>query len=224
MMHRKELLATGHYYHVFNKSIADFRIFNTHYNSERFLHTLRYYQLHESSMKLSQFLRLQEIQDDGFEKHFIPAQRPEEKLVEILAYCLMPTHVHLILKQLRDDGISQFMQNIQNSYTRFFNEKHRRKGPLWVGRFKSVLVDSDEYLLHLTRYIHLNPVSAGLAGTPKKWPYSSYHEYSGNVGADRRICRFDDVIAINAGEYENFVNDRISHQKELAAIKSLILE
>ena len=69
------------------------------------------------------------------------------------------------------------MRRLLNSYTRYFNEKIKRKGPLWEGRFKKVLVNSDEQLLHLTRYVHLNPVSAGIVEKPEDWPCSSYREY-----------------------------------------------
>jgi putative transposase len=79
----------------------------------------------------------------------------------------MPTHIHLVLRQLKDGGISKFMSNILNSYSRYFNIKHNRKGPLWEGRFRKVLVGSDEQLLHLTRYVHLNPVTACLVDKPK---------------------------------------------------------
>ncbi len=78
----------------------------------------------------------------------------------------MPTHIHLILKQLKEDGISAYMSKILNSYTCYFNRRTKRKGPLWESRFKRVEVTSDEQLLHLTRYIHLNPVTAHIVEEP----------------------------------------------------------
>jgi putative transposase len=101
-------------------------------------------------------------------------QSENEQLVEVVAYCIMQTHFHLILKQVTEDGIAKFMGRILNGYSRYFNSLHSRVGPLWTGRFKNVLIRNDEHLLHLTRYIHLNPVSAGLVTKPEDWDYSSY--------------------------------------------------
>ncbi|MCM8795996.1 MAG: transposase [Candidatus Omnitrophica bacterium] len=147
-----------------------------------------------------------------------------DKRVEIIAYCIMPTHLHLILKQLKNNGISVFMGNILNSYSRYFNLKHKRKGPLWEGRFKNILVKNDEQLLHLTRYIHLNPVTASLVSNPEDWNASSYREYLQQVQAVEKICKYDDILEIDPVSYKKFVEDRISYQRDLAKIKNLIFE
>jgi len=136
----------------------------------------------------------------------------------------MPTHFHLILKQLKKGGISTFIGNVLNSYSRYFNTKHKRGGPLWEGKFKNVSVETDEQLLHLTRYIHLNPTSAGLVKKPEEWPYSSYLEYLGKIKKINRICSYEDLIDISPLSYKNFVESRILYQRELAKIKHLILE
>ena len=146
----------------------------------------------------------------------------KRKLIEIIAYCIMPTHIHLILKQSKKYGISKFMNNILDSYTRYFNTKHKRKGPLWETRFKNILVETDEYLLHLTRYIHLNPVTANLVDKPEDWLVSSYNEYLLRVG--NKVCEYNDVLNINPVSYKKFVDDRISYQKELAKIKHLLFD
>lgn len=86
----------------------------------------------------------------------------KDHLVDVIAYCIMPTHLHFVLCQLKDNGISIYMKNLLDSYTRYFNTRYKRKGPLWEGRFKSILVQTEEQLLHLTRYIHLNPISGAL--------------------------------------------------------------
>jgi len=107
----------------------------------------------------------------------IPMPIEKEKVIHIIAYCLMPTHIHMLLEEVKEDGISIFTNNVLNSYTRYFNTKHKRKGPLWEGPSKKVTIKSDDQLLHLTRYIHLNPVTAYLCNKPEEWPYSSYNEY-----------------------------------------------
>ena len=157
-----------------------------------------------------------------FEKLLQDAQEITD--MRIFAYCIMPTHIHIVLRQEQDNGISSFMSNILNSYTRYFNIKHNRKGPLWEGRFKSVLIENDEYLLHLTRYIHLNPSTSNIVKDPTEWNHSSYHEYLKDTSIQNPMCSFGDYIDIKPNEYKNFVEDRIAYQKELKLIKSLLLD
>ncbi len=224
-MRRKEELATGEVYHVFNKSIADFKIFNNDNEFSRIINTIRYYQIKGNLVKFSRFIESTEVKQSGFSEYFISVAQEKEKIVQIIAYCIMPTHLHLILKQLKKNGISIFMGNVLNSYSRYFNTKYKRKGPLWQGKFQNVLVDRDEYLLHLTRYIHLNPVTAYLVDAPEKWSASSYGEYiSQDTHSNNRICEYADILDIKASSYKEFVEDRISYQRELANIKGLILE
>ena len=89
----------------------------------------------------------------------------------------MPTHFHLILRQNIDNGIFNFIGNLTSSYTRYFNLKHKRKGPLWESKFNNIKIENDEQLLHLTRYIHMNPTSAGIVNNQKESKWSSYNEY-----------------------------------------------
>lgn len=78
--------------------------------------------------------------------------------LNVLAYCLMPNHFHFLLQQLATDSISRFISDLCNSHSRYFNVKYESVGSLFQGRFKAKRVDKDEYLVHLSRYIHLNPV------------------------------------------------------------------
>ena len=220
---RKDALVVGEIYHIFNKSIAEFNIFNNTSEFLRMLNVIRYYQMEKPLIKFSELLRSLKIQLSDVNISF-PERPDKEKLVEIITYCLMPTHIHLILKQLKEDGISIFMNRILNSYTRYFNIKHKRKGPLWESRFRNVLVDSDEQLLHLTRYIHLNPVTASLVDKPEKWLASSYREYLLKVNEMDKICKYDGILNIDQISYKDFVEDRISYQRELAKIKNLLIE
>lgn len=217
---RKYELVVGQVYHVFTKSIAEFKIFNNKSSYRRMIEVMRYYQK-KPLIKFSRFIKSQKIIQKNFKKSPF---NDKEKLVEIIAYCLMPTHLHLILKQLKENSISIFMSNILNSYTRYFNTKHKRKGPLWEGRFKNVLIENDEQLLHLTRYIHLNPITAYLVGKPEDWFASSYKEYLLEVENEDRLCNYNEILEINPKLYKEFVEDRVSYQRELARTKSLILE
>ncbi len=222
-MRRKELLVTGQVYHVFNRSIADFRIFNGDSEFLRMIQLLRYYQI-ENELKFSNFIELEKVQVKGFNSFFDIISKDRQQLVQIISYCLMPTHFHLILKQLLDNGISLYLRNIQNSYSHYFNIQHKRKGPLCEGKYKNVLVKGDEQLLHLTRYVHLNPVTAFLVKKPEDWGWSSYNEYvSGNIKTGG-VCKFDDILDIRQAQYRKFVNNQISYQQELARIKKLLFD
>jgi len=218
---RKNKLVNGEVYHIINKSIAGFRIFNNDSEYSRIIDVIRYYQRKKPPIKFSRYMktRIEQVHDSDN-----APLTDKEKLVEIVAYCIMPTHFHLVLKQLTKEGISTFMNTVLNSYTRYFNTKHKRKGPLWEGRFKSVLVNSDEQLLHLTRYIHLNPVTAYLVDKPEEWSYSSYNEYLLKANDKDRICKYDKILNIEPVSYRGFVVDRASYQRELAKIKGLLID
>jgi putative transposase len=101
-----------------------------------------------------------------------------EQTLDVLAYCLMPNHYHLLV-QCKAHGVSRAMMRLSVAYTKAMNRRYNRVGALFQGQFQAIAVDSDEYLYHLTRYIHLNPVKAGLVAHPKEWAFSSYREYAG---------------------------------------------
>ncbi len=222
-MRRKYPLETGNIYHVLNKSIAGFKIFLVEKDFSRMLSAVKYYQLKNAPFSFSRLARAKKNPKDlANEKINKFLNNNTDKLVEIIAYCLMPTHIHLILRQVKDEGISIFMNRILGSYTRYFNLFYKRKGPLWEGRFKNVLVESQEQLYHLTRYIHLNPVTAYLADSPKDWPFSSYREYL--KSSQDSICKYDNIFEINPSSYKEFVENRASDQRKLAKLKKLTLD
>lgn len=219
---RKDRLVIGETYHIYNKSIAGYTIYNNEEEFLRMLSAIRYYHREKPEISFSRFLRDNDTEKEYSGNYYISQNK--RNLVEIISYCLMQTHFHLILKQLTDDGISIFMSNVENSYARYFNLKHKRKGPLWEGRFKSVLIKTDEQLLHLTRYIHLNPVTAQLVNEPEKWSMSSYNEYLSRTDENNRICNYNNILHTEPTTYRRFVEDRISYQRELAKIKELLLD
>ena len=99
-----------------------------------------------------------------------------DEVCDIIAYCLMPNHYHLLVR-LNSDDLSQALKTFGISYTKAINKRCGRVGPLYQGPFRAVHVDREDYLLHLSRYIHLNPVSARLVGLAEDWEFSSYPEY-----------------------------------------------
>jgi putative transposase len=202
-------------YHVFTKSIAKFIIFLDHKDYARMIELLKYYK-NKPILKFSDYKKLKET------KVYYDPGKSETPFVEIIAYCLMPTHIHLVLQEISPSGISEYMRIVLDSYTRYFNKRIGRKGPLWEGRVKRVLVESDEQLLHLTRYVHLNPVSAGIVEKPEDWVYSSYREY---IGMEKeKVCNKEKFFDFSKKEYKKFVEDRIDYQRNLEIIKHIILE
>ncbi|PIS46966.1 MAG: hypothetical protein COT17_05820 [Elusimicrobia bacterium CG08_land_8_20_14_0_20_51_18] len=212
MPNRKVNFYENNVYHVFAKSIAGYKIFDQKNDARRFLNTVLFYNAEKPESKFS--LRGERKDDKINPGH-------SGKILKIIAYCVMPTHFHLIIEPIKPENISHYMNVVLKSYSRYFNVKHNRKGPLWESRFKSVLVETDEQLLHLTRYTHLNPVTAYLVNKPEDWNFSSYKEY---LGLTEKICEFEDRLKIQPEQYAKFVNERISYQRELAKIKDLILE
>ncbi len=212
---RKNPLYTDGVYHVFNRSIAGYIIFNNAVEFERMRSLLNFCRLRKTGCSFSHYLKSAVSFSDIYS---------EDKHIKIIAYCLMPTHFHLILQQLRDGGISDFMMKVQDSYSLYFNKRHKRKGPLWEAPFKNVPVATDEQLLHLTRYLHINPTTAALVTTPIDWEYSSYREYLKMTPASDRLCAYDRLLDISPDSYRKFINDQIDHQRDLGILKKLLFD
>ncbi len=218
MPYRKNMLVANEVYHVFTKSIAGYKIFNSENDFLRMIETMQFYSIDNPPCRFSWYA-------EKGDKAAIPDLLQDgNKLIDIAAYCLMPTHVHLVLVPLKENGVSKFMNVVLKSYSKYFNVKHRRKGPLWEGRFKNVLVESDEQLLHLTRYVHLNPVSACIVDNPMDWRFSSYREYVGSYEESKRLCRYRNYLEFEEAVYRKFVEEYIEEQRLLEKIKHIILE
>lgn len=177
----------------------------------RFLETAQYYQ------QISPQIKFSKADKDSKEN------LSDEKLIEVISYCLMPNHFHFLLKQVNENGISTFVRRLINSYTRYFNTKNERVGPLFQGPFKTVRVESDEQLLHVTRYIHLNPLVGYLVKDLRNFEWSSYLEYIGL--RNNKLCQREKIEQlISLGGYEQFVQDQEGYAKQLADIKHLMLD
>jgi len=134
----------------------------------------------------------------------------------------MPNHFHLIIKQRIENGIVLFMQKLGSGYTNYFNLKYKRVGPLFQGRFKAISIENDNYLMHLSRYIHLNPIElikpnwkiSGIRNLSKsnrfleKYRYSSYQDYIGKKNFPSITQRdFINQYFKNTKEYKKFVQE-----------------
>ena len=217
---RKYPLVNDQVYHVVTRSIAMYKVFNDSHDYQRISEILWLYRYLSMSISYSNYSDLSPKHQAEIRQGLIDSQQS----IEIIAYCLMPTHIHLVIKQLTDNGISKYVARVLNSYTRYFNCAHKRRGPLWEGKFKNILVNDNNQLLHLTRYVHLNPSSAKLVDNPEEWDYSSYHEYIDRKKKADNIASYRDLIDISPGDYKKFVNDRVAYQRQLSEIKSILLE
>jgi putative transposase len=134
--------------------------------------------------------------------------------LSVIAYCLMPNHYHFLLRPEQDDALSPFIQRLFNSYTQAFNKQQGRSGTLFEGRAQSIPVDTEQYVIHLCRYIHLNPVKAGLVSHPADWPYSNYQEWVGRRDGALVDRQFVQQYFPTAADYEAFVTSEIEPSLE----------
>jgi putative transposase len=129
--------------------------------------------------------------------------------VSVIAYCLLPNHYHWLLRQDSDTPAGKVPARVFGSYTQAFNRAFDRSGTLFEGPYKLLPVETDDYLMRLCVYIHLNPVHHGLVDTPEKWPYSNYLDWIGRRQGtliDRELVR---VLFGTPGDYEAFVREAL---------------
>lgn len=131
-----------------------------------------------------------------------------------IAYCLMPNHYHFLFRLESNGQLAPFIQRLFNSYTQAFNRQQNRTGTLFESRAKSKYVDTDEYVLHFSRYIHLNPVEAGLVAEPVEWPYSSYKEWIGIRPSEICDTKFVRQFFRGPTNYATFVGTNLSPKLE----------
>ena len=210
---RKVKITEGEIYHICNKSISNFGIFKNSSSVVRFLQTLTYYNKTTHPKRISE-QRLKKYKSEDI------LLSSDSSIAKFICYCIMPDHYHLIVKVL-SNNFSKYISDVQNSYTRYFNVKIGRKGPLWQSRYRIAHIKTSEQLLHTTRYVHLNPTSSNLVAKPEDWKFSSYRDFINNQDILRSITELTISSPIN---YRKFVEDRIDYQRKLKKIKNLLLE
>ena len=133
----------------------------------------------------------------------------------IQAYCLMPNHVHLLVESAHEP-LAKFMQGLQQSYSQYFNLRHGKTGHVFQGRYKAIVCQQDEYLLQLIRYIHLNPVRAGMVKEPDQYLYSGHRAYM--EGKATEVIDPRKVLALMGGKagYRGFIGNGMKegHKEE----------
>ncbi|MCX6726173.1 MAG: transposase [Candidatus Shapirobacteria bacterium] len=223
MPYRKTIFANNEIYHTINRSIEEQTIFKGKRDYQRALDLIDFYRYNHPSLRFSHYNRLPKNEKEKFIKNLKENGKP---VVEILAFCLMSNHFHFLLRQTREKGIQSFMRNFQDSFARYFNTKYHRSGLLFQGMFKAVRIETDEQLTHVSRYIHLNPVSSYITeiGDLEKYPWSSFPEY-----LSQDSLKFTNPSPIldlfkSRASYKEFVFNQADYQRRLQKIKHLALE
>jgi REP element-mobilizing transposase RayT len=147
-----------------------------------------------------------------------------ECAVTVIAYCLMPNHYHWLLRQEGEIAAGKVPMRVFGSYSQAFNKAQERTGTLFEGPYQCIAVDSDEYLRHLCRYIHANPVRHGLADAPGLWPYSNYLEWTEERPGTLVDRAFVQANFADAKQYVTYVNGYLMGQVKLPAALHSYLE
>lgn len=185
------------YYHIYNRGLDKKTIFLDRQDYSVFLSLIKRYLDNEPAKDLK-----------GRDYPWLHED------IELVAFCLMPNHFHLLVYQIKEDSAHQLLKNVSGSYTAYFNKKYKRIGPLFQDRFKAVLIQRDEYLQHISRYIHLNPASY------RSWEFSSLPYYLGTKRAN--WIRPDRIMELfsSVAEYKDFVVDYEDYKLTLDSLKS----
>ncbi len=185
------------FYHVYNRGINKELVFRDEADYRVFLNMLKRYL--------------------SIEPEIHPKNGPYPTYfgkVELLAFCLMPNHFHLLLYQTEEDAICNLLKSLCTSYGMYFNTKYERVGPVFQGRFRASHIQQDAYLQHISRYIHLNPKNY------KRWPYSSLPYYEGKYQSDWvNPMRVLEMFDSDRKKYALFVSDYESQKEILDDLK-----
>ncbi len=205
---RKTNFVLDEYYHIYNRGNSKQTIF---IDTEDYNHFVKLLYLCNSKRSIV----VRDLSKNSYDFN------REETLVHIGAYCLMPNHFHLLIKEKMENGITKFMQKISTAYSMYFNKKYKRTGGLFEGKFKSQHISNDRYLKYLFSYIHLNPVKlidskwkeAGIKDIKKateylkKYIYSSYLDY---LGEDRLRVKI-----LDRNKFPKYFPSKSSFNKEI---------
>lgn len=224
MANKRLPLVNNFIYHIYNRGVAKNDTFLTSKDYEKAIELIDYYRFSNTPFRFSLLRKM----PDSDQVTILKQLKKQNMIrVKILTFALMPNHFHFIIKQVANNGISKFMSDFTNSYTRFINVKNDRVGPLFQGIFKSKLIQTDEQLIHLSRYHHLNPYTDMLVNNIEgilDYPYSSIQNYLGNHVFD--FIDTHDILSLfkNYASYKKFVLSNRDYQRQLGQIKHLLIE
>jgi len=208
---RKVELKNGEFYHIYNRGVDKREFFLDKYDYLRFLKSLEEFNCLDP---------IGSIYEQSFRKNKQLGHRVS-KLVDIVAYCLNPNHYHLILKQVKEDGIKKFMHRVGMGYSKYFNNKYKRSGVLFQGKFQAINIDFNEYILYLSAYVNKNKF---IHGYENEFNFSSLDEYLGKTKYN--LCTKDAILNQfrSKKEYVEYLKVNAKHLKEKKELKKYLME
>ena len=234
MPSKRPPLVAGEIYHIVIRAIEGLKLFRDEKDYFRMIHDLfEFNDQDPTSWNYRQNYQNYEKRSRSIKKRKL--------LVEILAFCLMPNHIHLLLRQLNDGGISNFMRKLGAGYSGYYNKKHKRSGHLFDGRYKLVHIKNDKQLMTVFVYIHTNPVAIIVPGWKEKgikigdfqkvskfleeYRWSSYLDYLENKNFPSLTSRefLTELMGSNQ-DCQKFVSDWLQSKKELSDFDQVIIE
>ncbi len=144
--------------------------------------------------------------------------------VNIIAYCLIPDHYHFLVQQKSEIPLSDWIKTLFIGYTQAVNIQQKRKGTLFEGRAKHLLIDKDNYLIHLMRYVHYNPVAAGLVAKPEDWKYSNYPECIGERNGEMYDKEFILESFGSQEEYRKFMTEYEINKEMIKKLEKYLIK
>ncbi len=215
---RNIIFSTGEFYHIYNRGTDKRSIFSDQEDVDRFLQSMAEFNVVEPINSI-------------YENSFIKDKKDNKKLVEFIAFNLLGNHFHFILSQTSEKGIEKFMHRLGNGYTKYFNNKHKRTGSLFQGKYKAKHINLDTYLLHLSAYVNLNHKVHQLGHRVSKLDlYSSWKEYNSAIRKEENFCS-KEIILDRFGQLSDYADfaksslgdilDRKEQEKEL---REMIIE
>lgn len=220
---RSLILSTDETYHVFNRSVERRPVFTSKREYQHMKDLIRFYRFAHLPMRYSQYSSLSvDVQKNVIDR----LEQKGDMEVSLYAFSLMPNHFHFTLKQMKDNGVTTFLSNISNSFAKYFNIRHKRTGSLWQHPFKAVHIETDEQLLHVIRYTHINPV-VGLIIKEEEldtYPWTSLPEYL--LEHSESICdtHFVKSQFHTINSLRSFTHDQVGYKHQFAKIEHLAID
>ncbi len=206
------------FYHVYNRGVEKRTIFLDEKDFKVFLSYLKFYLMPTLTLR-------------GASPKSYPSQQltNHHQKIQLIAYCLMPNHFHLLLKQTDVDSMTSFLRALCTRYSMYFNKRYARVGSLFQGRYKAVLIDNEMQFLYLTKYIHRNPLdlSGYQPSNLLEYPYSSYRNFTGVI--HQVWIDPSDIIYRNSNNnpqstYQKFVEESKELSAEIETLGNLALD
>ncbi|MEK7503796.1 MAG: transposase [Patescibacteria group bacterium] len=234
MSAKRPSLANGEIYHIVTRAIEGLKLFRDEKDYFRMISDLFAF---NNVHPISSTHRWQINKSPS--RTFLANMEGRKLLVEILAFCLMPNHVHLLVRQLQDGGISKFMRKIGAGYSAYYNQRYKRMGHVFQGRYRLVHIENDKQLYTIFVYIHTNPVAiifsnwkeGGIQDAKKaidfvknyKWSsYPDYLESKNFPSLTNREFLTETMGGING--CRESVNSWLEFKKELADFEKVVIE